>query len=32
MGLAYIMMFITIQGMHGYKVFECAIKYMGVIS
>ena len=29
---AYITRFNTIQGTHGYKVFECAIKYMSAIS
>ena len=32
MGVAYIMRLNTIQGKHGCKVFECAIKYIGVIK
>lgn len=28
MSVAYIMRFSTIQGRHGYKVFECATKYV----
>ena len=31
MGVAYITRVITIQGTCGYRFFECAIKYMGVI-
>ena len=32
MGVANITGLDTIQGMHGYKVFECAINYMRVIG
>ena len=32
MGVAYIMTFSKIEWMRGYKVFECATKYMWVIS
>ena len=32
MGVAYITRFSTIQLTRGYKVFEYATKYMGVIS
>ena len=32
MGVAYITRLNTIQGTPLYKVYECAITYMGVIS
>ena len=32
MGVAYMMRFNTIQGTCGYKVFECVMNCMGVIS
>ena len=31
MGVAFITRFNTIQGTRGHKVFECAIKYMGIM-
>ena len=32
MDVTYITRFSAIEGMRGYKVFECAINYMAVIN